>query len=303
MKRFQLIVLLGLFSLSIARDPLGQKPILFRDSAKSPHITIQGNKGALIPGESFELSGNVQIKRLEEGGTGKVETTMTCAKATGKFRKRANSSEKTEVESADLEGGVQFAQSGSKGTTLASGDNATYKLNDNLREINLNGDVKVSFAGEEVKAGTKTAGASKTNSTMSTSSKSATLIFKTKKDSKNRDVSEIQSALVRGPIEFSGVQIVKDTEGQKLQKVFAKADQMTYTVAGESNSPEVRLSGNLEFRQLDGGDDGAVVEGATLLILQLNEKNEIVKLKFSADAGKQVKTTVTKNNKSKSGGA
>jgi hypothetical protein len=280
MKRFQLVVFIGLFSLALA-----QKQITFRDSVKNPHIIVQGNQGFLVPNEGFELAGNVQIKRIEDGGTGKVETLMTCAKATGTFNKKTG---KTEVDNLKMTGGIQFTQTGKKGSTSATGDSAEYDLKDGLRIININGDVKVSFEGDsEKKTDKKTV--EKIHSTMSTSSQAATLTFRSKKDANGKEISEVQSAIIRGPIQFNGTQLA----GEKLQRVSAKADKMTYTILGESKAPEVRLEGNLEFRELD-GEDGAVIEGATLLILQLNDKNEIVKLQFRSDKINPVRTTITK---------
>lgn len=296
MKRFQLVVFLGLFCLASA-----QKPISYRDNAKNPSVSIQGNEGYLIPGESFELNGNVQLRRINADSDAKVETLLTCAKATGLIVKL---NKKTEFDQVRMTGGIEFTQKGKKGVTTATGTSGEYDLKEGgAREVTINGDVKIGFAGQEKNDATKTTKASIVDSTMSTTSRSATITFKTKLDENKKQVSEIQSATVRGPIQFNGTKLSKDADGEKRIKVSAKADQMRYTISGENGSPEVRLEGNLEFREL-GGDDGAVVEGASLLILQLNDKNEIIKLKFKSGAGQQVTTTLLKmDSKGKKGGA
>ena len=305
MKRFQLLVFLGLFSLAAA-----QKPIVFRDSAKNPKVTIQGNKGFLIPGlgpkepGSFELSGSVQIKRVIE----KEETTMTSDKASGIFFKLNGNAE---VDKVRMTGGVQFTQAGKKGTTVVDGASAEYDLKEGLKEVNVSGQVKISFAGESEKEsvgkdGKKTV--SKVHSTMSSTSKSATITFKSKLDENKKEYFEVQSAVMRGPIQFEGLQLVKDADIEKLQKVSAKADQMRYTVFGASKHPEVTLEGNLEFHVANGTGDGSTVEGGNSLVLELNEKGEIVKMKFVAEEGKQIKSTFLKGEskkpaKGKKGGA
>jgi hypothetical protein len=298
MKRFQLLVFLGLFSLAAA-----QKPIVYKDNAKNPRLIIQGNQGFFVPGESFEISGSVQIKQMSTDGT-KVETLMTCTKASGNLTKVKD---KVEVDQVRLTGGISFTQKGENSSTTASGDSAKYDLNGELREVTVEGDVKISFDGNSKKVLTNADGQkvqSKVSSTMTTTSRSATLVFKTTTSDKKVQIAELQSAVIRGPIQFNGSQLDSGSPGAKLQKVFAKADKMTYTNSGESKNPEVRLEGNLEFRRLDGADEGASVEGATLLILQLNDKNEITKLRFKADTGQQVKTTISKvDSKGKRGGA
>ena len=291
MKRFQLLIFLGLFSLAAA-----QKPIVYRDSTKNPKVVIQGNKGFLIPGigpkepGSFELSGSVQIKRLSEGG----ETLMTCDKATGTFYKLNGN---TEVDKVRMTGGIRFSQGGKKETTVVDGDSAEYDLKEGFKEVNVTGQVKVSFEGESEKAvigknGKK--GVVNTNSTMSTTSRSAMIAFKSKSDENKKEYSEVQSAIMRGPIQFNGLQLMRDANGEKLQKVSAKADQMRYTVYGASKHPEVTLEGNLEFHVADGTGDGSTVEGGNTLVLELNSKNEIVKMKFVAEEGKQIKSSFVK---------
>ncbi len=305
MKRFQIIVLLGLFSLAVA-----QKPIVYRDNAKSPKVTIQGNKGFLIPGigakepGSFELTGSVQIKRVING----EETTMLAEKASGVFYK-ANGN--TEIDKVRMTGGMQFTQGSKKGTTIVDGDSAEYDLKDGAKEINITGQVKISFNGDTEnvtmgKDGRKTI--SKVHSTMTSVSKSATITFKTKLDDKKKEYSEIQSAIMRGPIQFSGVQLVREATGDKTQKVTVKADQMRYTINGASKHPEVTLEGNLAFNAADEKDDGSVIEGGNSLVLELNEKNQILKMKFVAEEGKQIKSTFIKGEtkvpaKGKKGGA
>lgn len=301
MKRIQLVVGIGLISIAVANSPQVQKPIIYRDNAKNPRIVIQGNQGFFAPGESFELSGNVQIKRLSQSGSGVVETLMTCAKASGDMLKIR---EKMEVDKVRMTGGIKFSQTSKESSINASGDNAEYDLKGNLREVNVNGDVNINFGGTSPKETVNKAGQkvkSTVTSTMNTTSKSATLTFKTILDEKKNEIAELQIATIRGPIQFNGTQLVKEGGTEKLQKVFAKADKMTYNIAGESGR-EVRLEGNLEFREVEGTGDGAMVEGATLLILQLNDKNEITKLKFRSGAGQQVTTTVTKDSPKKSGG-
>ncbi len=298
MKRFQLVVFLGLFSLALA-----QKPIVYKDNAKKPTMIIQGNQGFFAPGENFELSGNVQIRRISSSGDSTVETLMTCAKASGNLVRVNN---KMEVDSVRMTGGIQFVQKGENRSTTASGDSAEYDLKDGLREVNVNGGVEISFDSqstrEAIKDGKKES--AKISSIMSTTSRSATLTFKSKMDDKKKEITELQSAVIRGPIQFNGTQLVKDAAGEKQQKVFARADKMTYLISGESGKREVRLEGNLEFRQNDGVGEGSIVEGANTVVLQLNEKNEILKLRFKSESPNQVVTTITKNNsKGKKGGA
>ena len=298
MKRFQLVVFLGLFSLALA-----QKPIVYKDNANKPTMIIQGNQGFFAPGENFELSGNVQIRRISSSGDSTVETLMTCAKASGNLVRVNN---KMEVDSVRMTGGIQFVQKGENRSTTASGDSAEYDLKDGLREVNVNGGVEISFDSqstrEAIKDGKKES--AKISSIMSTTSRSATLTFKSKLDDKKKEITELQSAVIRGPIQFNGTQLVKDAAGEKQQKVFAKADKMTYLISGESGKREVKLEGNLEFRQNDGVGEGSIVEGANTVVLQLNEKNEILKLRFKSESPNQVVTTITKNNsKGKKGGA
>ncbi len=298
MKRFQLVVFLGLFSLALA-----QKPIVYKDNAKKPTMIIQGNQGFFAPGENFELSGNVQIRRISSRGDSTVETLMTCAKASGNLVRVNN---KMEVDSVRMTGGIQFIQKGENRSTTASGDSAEYDLKDGLREVNVNGGVEISFDSqstrEVIKDGKKES--AKISSIMSTTSRSATLTFKSKLDDKKKEITELQSAVIRGPIQFNGTQLIKDAAGEKQQKVFAKADKMTYLISGESGKREVKLEGNLEFRQNDGVGEGSIVEGANTVVLQLNEKNEILKLRFKSESPNQVVTTITKNNsKGKKGGA
>lgn len=299
MKRFLPIVFLGLFSLAVA-----QKPIVYKDNAKEPRLIIQGNQGFFVPGESFELNGNVQIKRISGSGDSSLETLMTCSKASGTLVKING---KMEVDNVRMTGGIKFSQTSVNNSTVATGDSAEYDLKDGLREINVKGGVEISFGGKGTTEKPKKDGKKELiqiNSVMSTTSQSATLTFKIKIDDKKREVADLQSAIVRGPIQFNGTQLTKDASGERQQKVFAKADKMTYTISGESGKPEVRLEGNLEFRELDSADGGAVVEGATLLILQLNDKKEIIKIRFRSDEGKQVKTTITKaDSNGKKGGA
>ncbi len=289
MKRLQLIVLLSLFSLAVA-----QKPIIFRDNAKNPKVTIQGNQGFLIPGNgptapgSFELTGNVQIQRAIEG----AETIMTCGKATGIFFKK---NAVTEVDKVRMTEGIHFTQKGKASSVDATGSSADYDIKDSLKEITINGDVKVSFEGTSDGTTTKKDGSktpNKTNSTMTTTSKSATITFKTVIDDKKKETSEIQTAIVHGPIHMTGVQLIRDADGEKLQKVTARADQMRYTISGDSKNPEVTLEGNLELQNVDATGEVATVEGGDRLVLELNKKNEIIKLKFIAPQGKQVKSTV-----------
>ncbi|MEI7984303.1 MAG: hypothetical protein WCI55_01645 [Armatimonadota bacterium] len=298
MKRFQLVVFLGLFSLALA-----QKPIVYKDNAKKPTMIIQGNQGFFAPGENFELSGNVQIKRISASGDLTVETLMTCAKASGNLVRINN---KMEVDKVRMTGGIQFVQKGENRSTTASGDSAEYDLKDGLKEVNVNGGVEISFDSQSTRE-TKKDGkkeSAKITSTMNTTSRSATLTFKSKLDDKKREFTELQSAVVRGPIQFNGTQLVKDAAGEKLQKVFAKADKMTFTISGESGNREVKLEGNLEFKQNDGIGEGSIVEGANTVVLQLNEKNEILKLRFKSESPNQVATTITKiNSKGKKGGA
>jgi hypothetical protein len=298
MKRFQLLVFLGLFSLAAA-----QKPIVYKDNAKKPTMIIQGNQGFFAPGENFELSGNVQIRRLSSSGDSSVETLMTCAKASGNLVRVNN---KVEVDSVRMTGGIQFVQKGENRSTTASGDSAEYDLKDGLREVNVKGGVEISFDSqstrEAIKDGKKES--VKTSSTMNATSRSATLTFKTKIDEKKKETTELQSAEVRGPIQFNGTQLVKDATGEKQQKVFAKADKMTYSIRGESGNREVKLEGNLEFRQNNGVDEGSIVEGANTVVLQLNEKYEILKLRFKSEGSNKVETTITKiGSKGKKGGA
>lgn len=279
MKRLPLIVFLGLFSLALA----AQKVITYRDSAKNPHLIVQWNEGYLVPGEDFELSGNVQIKRLDNTGTnGTVETLMTCAKATGKMVKIGS---KTEVDDVKMTGGVHLTQTGRISTTEASGNSMTYLMKSGDREVNLNGDVKIDFAGAETVKGVKS------NSKMTTTASHANLIFAVKSDGK-KEYAEVQTATINGPINFTGYKV---GDGGKTQKVAAKADKMTYTHSVDGK-PQVTLEGNLDFRELE-GDDGAVIEGANIVVLTLNDKNEIVKLKFSSGSSGQVKTTITQAEK------
>jgi hypothetical protein len=289
MKRLQLIVSLSLFSIAVA-----QKPIIFRDNAKNPKVTIQGNQGFLIPGNgpnapgSFELTGNVQIQRAIKD----AETLMTCGKASGIFFKKDGT---TEVDKVRMTDGIHFTQKGKTSSVDGTGSSADYDIKDTLKEVTISGDVKVSFEGTAEgsttkKDGTKTP--NKTNSTMTTTSKSATITFKTVLDDKKNETSEIQTAVVRGPIHMTGVQLVRDADGEKLQKVTAKADQLRYTIRGDSKNPEVTLEGNLEFQSVDATGEGATVDGGDRLVLELNKKNEIIKLKFIAPEGKQVKSTV-----------
>ena len=279
MKRFQLVVLLGLFSLAIA-----QNPIVFKDRAKNPHIVIQGNDGNLDYAEGlFELTGNVQIKRIDEKSN--VETLMTSAKATGKITKSGG---KTEIDKVRMLGGIHLTQSGKSFSTILNGETGEYDLKGDQREVNINGSVKISFEGDSTQ---KT---SNTHSNMSATARSATVDFSTTHDANKKDVTEVQSAVIRGPIEFGGVQLVKDDTGEHIKRVIAKADEMRYTISGEEKKPEIRLMGNIEFHEVDAGDNGAMVEGGKLLVLVLNDKNEIIKLKFSAAAGTQIKSTYSK---------
>ncbi len=299
MKRFQLVVFLGLFSLALA-----QKPIVYKDNAKKPTMIIQGNQGFFAPGENFELSGNVQIRRISSTGDSSVETLMTCAKASGNLV-RVN--DKMEVDSVRMTGGIQFVQKSENRSTTASGDSAEYDLKDGLKEVNVKGGVEISFDSQSTRETTKQDGkkeSARISSIMSTISRSATLTFKSKLDDKKKEITELQSAVIRGPIQFNGTQLVKDAAGEKQQKVFAKADKMTYSISGESGKREVKLEGNLEFRQNDGVGEGSIVEGANTVVLQLNEKNEILKLRFKSESPNQVATTITKvNSKGKKGGA
>jgi hypothetical protein len=293
MKCFQLVIMLGLVAIVSAQPQSGtHRQIRFQDSAKKPNIIVMGNEGSLKPGESFELSGNVQIRQVEE------QTTITCAKATGSFVKVGG---KSEFDNVKLTGGVKLSQvtldkSGNPSSTVgATGNRAEYALKDTLREVKLFEDVVVTFQSEESKVASKTSKASEITNDMKTTAKSAVLTFKKRTDSKTKkDFSEMQSALIIGPIQFSGHQIVKEDNKIKQQKVTAKADQMRYTVLGASGHPEVRLEGNLEFHELGANDDGTVVEGANLLILILDDNFNIVSLKFSSSEGSQVKTTVSK---------
>ena len=91
MKRFYVLVTLGLFSLAAA-----QKLIVYRDNLKNPHVIIQWTQGFLAPGENFELNGNVQFKRIETDG--KAETVMSCSKASGNLVKLKNKTEFDKVE-------------------------------------------------------------------------------------------------------------------------------------------------------------------------------------------------------------
>jgi hypothetical protein len=293
MKRIQLVVGLGLFSFAFANGPLVQKPIVYKDNAKNPRMVIQGNEGFFVPGESFELSGNVQIKRLASGGN--VETLMTCSKATGNLLKIKD---KMDVDKVRMTGGIKFIQSGEENSVTTSGDSAQYDIKGELREVNVTGDVHVDFGSKGKKDTVSKSGKKEqanVSSTMNTTSRSATLVFKKKVIEEKKEIAELQSALIRGPITFNGTQLIKDSSGEKLQKVFAKADSMAYSIKGESGNREVRLEGNLEFRELDGNNEGAMVEGASLLVLQLNDNGEIVKLKFTSSEGEQVKTTINKN--------
>ena len=289
MKRFQIIVLLGLFSLALA-----QNPIVFKDRAKNPHIVIQGNDGNLDYVEGlFELTGNVQIKRIDDKSN--VETMMTCAKATGKILKIGT---KSEIDKVRMHGGLHLTQSGKNFSTVTSGDTGEYDLKGDQREININGSVKISFEGDSAQK------SGKTHSNMNATARSATIDFLTKQDTNKKDITEVQTAVIRGPIEFGGVQLVKDDTGEHTKRVIAKADEMRYTISGDEMKPEIRLIGNIEFHEVDAGDNGAVVEGGKLLVLVLNEKNEIIKLKFSAAPGEQVKSTYIKTTpvKAKKGG-
>ena len=302
MKRFQLVVMIGLVAMVNAQPQTGtHRQIRFQDSAKKPNIVVMGNEGFLKPGESFELSGNVQIRQGEE------QTTITCAKATGNFVKVGN---KTEFDNVKLTGGVKLNQvtltkDGSPSSTVgATGDRAEYDLKDAFRVVKLFDDVVVTFQSEETRAAIKTTKAVDITSDMKTTAKSAVLTFKQRTDPKaNKNYAEMQSAVIDGPIQFTGHQIIKEDNKIKQQKVTAKADQMRYTVSGSSGHPEVRLEGNLEFHQLGADDDGTVVEGANLLILTLDDNFNIVGLKFSSNGGNQVKSTLSKGDGKGSKGA
>lgn len=270
MKRLLIFVLLGTTAFAATQNRL-----VYRDSKKNPRIQIEGNNGFFAPEKSFELSGNVVVKQLED------KLTMSCGKATGDFVKIEN---KSEFDKVRLTGGVKANQEGKGSSLAASSTSANYDLNGSLRTLVLNGNVKLDFSGTSEVKGTKK------DSVMSVDASSANVVFrKTNPDAKKNTLS-IESAEIDGPITFDGVETSKADGKVKKQKISVKASKLTFTAKGESDAPEVRLTGNLEIHEEDENGEGPEISGARLLILQLDKDFNIVKVKFSSDGVGQIRS-------------
>lgn len=282
MKRLYIFALLGLVTLAIA-----QAPFVIRDSKTNPTIYIEGLDGTIEPDNSFELSGKVVVKQITDG------ITMTCSKVTGKLVKVGSA---TEMDDVKLTGGVKVTKVSADSTVNVSGGSGNYDLKGDLRQITLNSNVSFGFVGTEAKkVGNAT---QKKDSDMTAHGSSVVTTFKkTKKAGTQKEIAEIQSATLQGPITFSGTQISKVDDKIKTSKFSAKADKMTYSASGSAGSPEIVLTGkNIEITQ-SGDDDGIDVSGAKVITLTLNSSNEIVRIKFSSGGGEQVKTVYTKDGK------
>ncbi len=270
MKRLLIFALLGTTAFAATQNRL-----VYRDSKKNPRIQIEGNNGFFAPDKSFELSGNVLVKQIEDN------LTMSCGKATGDFVKVDN---KSEFDNVRLTGGVSAKQEGKASTLTASGSSADYDLKGALRSLTLRNNVKLGFSGtSEVKGTTKA-------STMTVDASNANLIFrKTQPDAKKRTM-QIESAEIDGPIAFDGVE-VSTTDGKvKKQKLSVKASKLTFTSNAETGTSEVRLTGNLEIHEEDENGDGPDISGARSLVLQLDKEFNITKVKFSSEGVGQIRS-------------
>ena len=283
MKRFALFVLVGVVALAAARDRL-----TFRDSKKDPHVQIEGDNGFFIPDKSFELTGKVIIQQLKD------KFTLTCDKATGELGKINGSMEFNKVH---LTGSVTATQVGEKSSFAASGSKADYSLNESSRELAMSGGVNIDFSGSsEVKPSTPGKALILRNSAMNVKASNTVINFK-KVMKEKKEVIEVQTATVEGPIDFHGTQTDKSSGKTTNQKFSAKADKMTYAIKGESGEREVKLTGNLEIHQADDNGDGPDITGARTLVLQLDDQFNIVKVRFSSDGAGQIKTVFTKSRK------
>lgn len=245
-----------------------QKQLVYVDSVKNPRIKIVGKGGFWIPDDSFEFKGNVQVDHFVE------KFKLTCEKAVGKFVTVAN---KTEIDKVSLTGGVHAVKSSDSIVLSADGNQADYNIEGDNRNLKLHGGVilDVKSSGKEPSAWHVTGASANVNM------------------KKSGDF--LNSAKLEGPLVFNGTQLKKVKDKQVETKFKVKAREMTYASRGESGNAEIRLSGDIEIVQQEGSDE-ASISGAELLVLELNQDRQIIKVRFSSGGGdRQIKTTVTKS--------
>ena len=242
---------------------LGQAGLTYRSPRTNPNLIINGAEGFIIPNKNFQLSGGVSIENKAD------KVTLSAKSVTGDLVKEGNQNIADHVR---LKGGVVAKQAQEKGLLTLSGNEADYDLSGSENaSVKVRGDVKIVFKG------TQTGVADWSSSAWSAT---ATLKRKAKKDE-----NALVSASITGPLTYSGTSL----SDKGTTKFSAKADQMSISKLGDGY--EVKLTGNLEFNQSGPGDDeSGEVTGAKTAYLELNEKNEVVRIRFSSENTGKIQT-------------
>lgn len=264
MKRTISLVLISLMALAVAQE---KGRLVFRDDKKNPSIILQGDRGYVDPGESFELSGNVSLQLVAQN------LLLTCGKAGGKI---VGTSKKSDIDDVRLTGGVKVTIDNKAFFVIVTGDSVDYDLQETARLIKLKGNASFNFKSKGDPASTLDAKSSNADITLS----------------KNDNI--VKTASMTGGITLNGVEIQKVSNGFKKVKFSVKAQSLLFTEKS-SDEKEVRLEKNIVVtRSSDEGD--ADVTGAQVLVLTLNGNNEVTRSRFSSDGVGQVKTTLKKGN-------
>lgn len=263
----------GLAMCFLAVAIVADKRLTYVNRRKDPTVRLEADRGLVIPDENFILEGNVIVDNI----AGNVR--MNCDSATGKFVK---SNGRTELNEVRMTGNFKLVQTSPEGNkTAATAEKGTYDLVDSkLVDVSLTGSVNANLLSVNPKKSDFTVKAQRGTARLD-------------RTEKERD-KQLVSATFSGPLTFSGYQLEPDEKSKKVVRkdVDGKANQLTFTRNGTSGRPEIRLVGDIEFLEKTDNDETGFVTGAQVAILELNAKNEIVKIRFSSDQKGQVKTVV-----------
>ena len=262
MKALTLLVGSGLAGLVLA-----QTGFTYRSPKVDPKLVVSGRSGWVELDKKFEVSGNVRLDSKTD------QIVMTGERMTGDLQKE---DKKSVANNIRVRGDVAISSVQNNGFLNITGNEMEYDLLDaTFAKAVLRGNVKLDFVAISEKAGDADLTATKIEAT-----------FKRKV---GKDESALQGLKVDGPLVYKGVSVSEKSRAN----ITAKADRMSYEKKGDG--AEMLLSGNIYFDQKSADDaDSAEVTGAQSVILSLNAKSEVVKVRMNSEKPDKIVTKIRK---------
>lgn len=256
-----------LAGISITGLVLAQSGFTYRSPKVDPKLLISGKSGWVELDKKFEVTGGVKLESKTD------QITMTGDRMNGDLEAEDKKSVANHVR---VRGNIAISKAEKDGNMKITGSELDYDLLDaTLAKAIVRGNVKLDFLATSAKAGDADLTASHVEA-----------IFKRKTA---KDESAVQALLVEGPLLYKGIGI---SEKGKTT-ITAKADRMSYEK--KEDGAEMKLSGNLYFdQQGPGNEDSSDVTGAQSVILTLNAKREVVRIRMSSEGIGKIVTKIKK---------